>query len=207
MKTWNMKPEQKVIERTIAALKANGIEAELVQNGEEARNKALSYIPEKAEVLTMTSITLESLGIAREINESGRYDSVRKALTAMNPKTQEREQRKLGAAPDFTMGSVHAVTESGTVLIASLTGSQLPAYVYAGGKVIWVVGVQKIVKNMEEGLQRINEYLIDKESERAIKAYGLPADFRTFPSRVLLYNRELVPGRIRLILVNEVVGH
>ena len=192
MKAWNTKPQRLVIERTLAALDGNGIEAELAATG--------------AEVFTMTSETLDAIGLTEELNESGRYTSVRKALFAMDPKTQGREQRKLGAAPDFAVGSVHAVTETGTLVIASRTGSQLPAYVFAGGTVIWVVGVQKIVKDVEEGMTRIGEYLLDKESARAIKAHGLSRDFRTFAGKVLLYNKEVQPGRAKLILVDEVIG-
>jgi hypothetical protein len=124
----------------------------------------------------------------------------------MDPKTQGREQRKLGAAPDFAVGSASAVTETGSVLVASLTGSQLPAYAFGGGTVIWVVGAQKIVKDVEEGMKRIDEYLVDRESVRARAAYGLPDSFRSFPSKVLIFNKEIKPGRVKLILVNEVLG-
>ncbi len=206
MKDWNAKPPAEVIERTIKALVHNCIDATLAANGADAKAIVLDMIPEGAEVFTMTSVTLDDIGVAAEIDESGRYTSVRKALFAMDPRLQGRTQRKLGAAPDFTVGSVHAVTESGTLVVASRTGSQIPAYAFGGGTVIWVVGVQKIVKDVEEGLRRIDEYLIERESARAIKASGLPADFRTSPNKVLLFNREIQPGRVKLIFVDEVVG-
>jgi hypothetical protein len=207
MKAWNVLPRKDVIEKTIKALAANGIEAHLAANVEEAKVKVLSFIPAGAEVFTTTSITLDEIGVSKEINESGKYDAVRPKLFRMDPRTQGREQRKLGAAPDFVVGSAHAVTESGQVLVASLTGSQLPGYAYGGGTLIWVVGAQKIVKDVDEGMQRINEYLIGKESDRARSAYGLPAEFRTFPSKVLLFQREVQPGRVKLILVNQVLGN
>lgn len=207
MKAWNVLPRKDVIEKTIKALAANGIEAHLAANAEEAKVKVLSFIPAGAEVFTTTSITLDEIGVSKEINESGKYDAVRPKLFRMDPRTQGREQRKLGAAPDFVVGSAHAVTESGQVLVASLTGSQLPGYAYGGGTLIWVVGAQKIVKDVDEGMQRINEYLIGKESDRARSAYGLPAEFRTFPSKVLLFQREVQPGRVKLILVNQVLGN
>ena len=207
MKAWDVKASREAMERTLKALTANGIEATLAATGEEARKKVLSLIPEKAEVFAMTSITLDAIGITREINDSGRYASVRAKLNAMDQKTQAREMRKLGAAPDVAVGSAHAVTEAGMVMVASLTGSQLPAYAYGAGTLIWVVGAQKIVKDVEEGMKRIHDYLIEKESVRARAAYGLPAAFYTFPSKVLLFNREVQPGRVKLILVDQVVGH
>jgi hypothetical protein len=207
MKAWNVLPRKDVIEKTIKALAANGIEAHLAANAEEAKVKVLSFIPAGAEVFTTTSITLDEIGVSKEINESGKYDAVRPKLFKMDPKTQGREQRKLGAAPDFVLGSAHAVTESGQVMVASLTGSQLPGYACGGGTLIWVVGAQKIVKDVDEGMKRINEYLIGKESDRARSAYGLPAEFRTFPSKVLLFQREVQPGRVKLIIVNQVLGN
>jgi hypothetical protein len=207
MKEWDVKAGKESMERAVKALKANGIDAVVAGNGNEARTMALGLIPPGAEVFAMTSITLDALGISKEIDASGRWKSVRAALNGMDPKTQGREMRKLGAAPDFVVGSAHAVTETGTVIVASLTGSQLPAYAYGGGTLIWVVGSQKIVKDVDEGMRRIDEYLIGKESARARAAYGLPAEFRTFPSKVLLFNREIQPGRVKLVIVDEVVGH
>jgi acyl-CoA hydrolase len=154
----------------------------------------------------MTSITLEDIGLARAINESGKYNSVRIALNGMDQKTQVREMRKLGSGPDFTVGSAHAVTEDGFVIVASMTGSQLPAYAYGAGSVIWVVGAQKIVRNVDEGLRRIREYVVGRESARARKAYGLPETFSSYPNKILLFNREIQPGRAKIIIVNEVLG-
>ncbi len=106
----------------------------------------------------------------------------------------------------MAVGSAHAVTETGTVMVASNTGSQLPAYAYAAGTVIWVVGTQKIVKDVEEGLRRIHEHVLGLESARARKAYGLPESWSSFPSKILLFNRELQPGRAKIVLVDEVLG-
>jgi len=198
--------DKEAIERTLKALNANGIEASLAVNGAEARQKVLAILPAGAEVFTQVSVTLETIGLAKEINDSGRYGSVHNTLYSMNQQIQEREMRKLGAAPDFAIGSAHAVTETGTSVVASLTGSQLPSYAYGAGTLIWVVGAQKIVKDVDEGLQCINEYIVGLESERARKAYNLPAEFKTFPSKVLMFTREVSPGRVKLVLVNEALG-
>jgi hypothetical protein len=206
VKEWNALPAREVIDRTMKALEANGIEPFLAAGAEEARRTALSFVPAGAEVFTMTSITLEEIGVTAEVNESGRYDSVRVRLGKLDPKTHAREQRKLGAAPDYALGSVHALTETGTLVVASRTGSQLPAYAYGAGTLIWVVGAQKIVKDVDEGMRRLNEYVIDRESARCVRVYGLPPDFRTFPSRILLFNREFAKGRVKVILVNQALG-
>jgi hypothetical protein len=206
MKEWKVPASKDSIERTLKALNANGIQAVLAANAAEARQKVLAMLPAGAEVFTMTSVTLDSVGLSKEINEPGRFDSIRNKLATMNPNTQEREMRKLCAAPDFAIGSVHAVTEDGHLLIASNTGSQLPAYAYSAGKVIWVVGAQKIVKDLDEGMRRLREHVLGLETVRARKAYGLPEDWNSFYSKILMFRREVNPNRTQVVLVNEALG-
>jgi hypothetical protein len=114
--------------------------------------------------------------------------------------------RKLGAGPDIAVGSVHAVTQNGKLLVASLTGSQLPAYTYGAGTVIFVVSAKKIVPGLDEAWDRLVQHVVPQESERARKAYGLPEGFATYPSKVLVLNREVQPGRIKVILMNQDAG-
>jgi hypothetical protein len=112
------------------------------------------------------------------------------------------KKRQLGAGPDFATGSVHAVTEDGHLLIASASGSQLPAYAYGGGKVIWVVGTQKIVKNMDDAMKRLQEHTFPLENARAQKVYGVGSAI----AKTLVINKEFTAGRLVLIFVNEVLG-
>ena len=190
------------IERTVRALETSGIRAMVVASGEEAKNKVLELLPEGAEVFNATSRTLESIGLAAELQQSTRYKSVRTRLLQLDAKTQANEMRKLGAGPDFVVGSVHALTEQGQVLVASATGSQLGPYVYGAGTVIWVVGAQKIVPDLETGLRRIYEYSYPLEDARARQVYGVGSGV----NKVMIVNREVMPGRITLILVKEKLG-
>lgn len=203
MNKWIKIPSQKIIRKTAEALRANGIEVFIVENGEEAKKKILELIPQKSEVMTMTSVTLDTIGIPSEINESGKYDSIRKKLNSLDRATQGREMQKLGAAPDWVVGSVHAITHDGKVLVSSNTGSQLSAYVYGSNHVVWVMGAQKIVKDIDEGMQRIYEYTLPLESERVKKAYGMP---HSYISKLLIVNKEVKLGRITTIIVKEVLG-
>ncbi len=190
------------IERTIQALEVNNIHAIVAGNGADAKKKLFEIIPANAEVFTSGSATLNALGIAEEIDKSGRYDSVRAKLALMDRKTQDREMQKLGATPEYMIGSVHAVTETGRVIIASLTGSQLAGYVAAASHVIWVVGTQKIVPTLEAGLLRVEEYALPLESARAFKAYGIHSSI----NKLLIVNKEFIPGRTTMILVKESLG-
>ncbi len=194
------------VAKTVEALKANGMEVFVVASGAEAKKKALELIPEKSEVFTATSVTVDTIGLGAELNESGRFDSVRAKMNKLDRNTQAREMRKLGAAPDFVVGSAHAVTQDGTVVIASMSGSQLPAYTYGAGTLVWIIGTQKIVKDGEAALDRIHTHILPLESVRVRKAYGLPDTFNSFPAKVLFFNREPSPGRVKVILVKEALG-
>jgi hypothetical protein len=191
------------IERVVHALEANGIHAIIAKNGEEARRIFFELIPEGAEVFLGASVTLETLGIKDEVDTSGRYEALRPKMFAMDRATQGREIRKLGGAPDYAAGSVHAVTEEGQVLIASNTGSQLGPYASGAGHVIWVVGAQKIVKDLNEGFRRIYEYDLPLETEHMRQLYNAP----TSVNKVLVVNREIRPNRTTMILVKEEVGY
>lgn len=202
MNQWEKLADEKTLKRAVASLKNNNIEAVVVENGKDARKKVLELLPKGAEVMTMTSVTLDTIGISREINESGRYNSVRSRLMSMNRNTQGLEMQKIGAAPEWAIGSVHAVTKGGQVLVASATGSQLPAYAYGSAHVIWVIGAQKIVRNLDLGFRRVHEYVFPLEDARARKAYGMGSGV----NKVLVTNKETTPGRITVIFVKERLG-
>jgi L-lactate utilization protein LutC len=198
---WIKLANKRTIEKTMSALKENGIDAVYFNSVVEAKQEALQLLPEGAEVMTMTSTTLETLNIAKEINSSGRYNSVRNKLES--PNKEEVNTRKLGAAPEWTIGSVHAVTQDGKIVIASNTGSQLPAYAHGSKKVIFIIGTQKIVRNLDKAFKRIYEHSLPLESERAKKAYGVPG---SSVNKMLIINREIQPERIKVIFVNAVLG-
>lgn len=188
------------VARAAKALEANNIHTIVVDTGEQAKAALWKLIPEGAEVFTATSRTLDTLDVPQEVNQ--RYDSVRAKLAKMNRETQNREMIKLGAVPQYIVGSVHAVTEDGKVVVASNTGSQLAPYAASAEHVIWVVGTQKIVPNLDEGLKRVREYTYPLEDERALQAYGM----NSFISKWLIVNREVMPGRTSMILVKEKLG-
>lgn len=204
MSKWDQLADKETINRAIEALNRNGINAKFVESREDVKKEVLSLIAEGAEVMTMTSVTLSEVGLEQEVNKAdGKFQPVRDKLYAMDRNTQAQEMNRLGAAPQYALGSVQAVTETGNVLIASNTGSQLGAYAYGALKVIWVAGIQKIVKDTDEGVKRIYEYVLPLESERARKAYGVPG---SNVNKLLIINKEINPKRVTLILVNEILG-
>lgn len=190
------------VEKTKRALEANGFTVEVVDTLAQARETVLGIIKEGAEVFTATSVTLTEAGLDEELNTSGRYVSVRNKINEIAPE-QEVERRRMGSAADYTVGSVHAITEDGQVYIASNSGSQLPGYVYGATNVIWVVGTQKLVKDANEAIDRLERHTLPLENERAQKAYRSGSQI----SKLLIYRKEPRPGRTTVILLNESVGY
>ena len=190
------------VQRTAAALEANGIKVLRAAGSAEAKRIVLDLLPEGTQIHHGASQTLEETGIIEAIEKSGRYEHLRPRLWSMDRKTQADDIRRLGAAPDVMLGSVHAVTETGSLITASMGGSQLGPYVNGAGRVILVVGTQKIVSDLEEGLRRINDYAFPLEDARAQLAYGI----NSAVNKVLIINREVVPGRITVVFVDEVLG-
>ena len=199
---WATKADDARVKRTLAALEANGITALHAADRAEARRLVLDLIPEGSEVHSGASQSLELAGVRDEIEESGRYEPLRPRIWSMDRNTQGDEIRRLGAAPDVMLGSVHAVTETGSLLAASMSGSQLGPYLSGAGRVILLVGTQKIVADLEEGLRRIDEYAYPLEDARAQAAYGI----RSAVNKVAVINREITPGRITVVFVDAAVG-
>ena len=185
-----------------AALQRNGIGSHVIGSGAEARRLVSSLLPDGAEVYNNTSKTLEDIGVADDIERSGRYQPLRLRLYRMDREMQRREMRTLAASPDYVVGSVHALTEAGSLLIASASGSQLGPLVSGAAQVIFVIGGQKIVGDVETGMRRIYEYCYPLEDARARRAYGVSSGV----NNILIINKVMTPGRVTAIIVKERVG-
>ena len=190
------------VRRAAAALEANGINVLRAANAADAKRIVLDLIPEGAQVHHGASQTLEATGITEALENSGRYEPLRPVIWSMDRKTQADDIRRLSAAPDVMLGSVHAITESGSLLTASMGGGQLGPYASGAGRVILVAGTQKIVNDLEDGMRRIDEYALPLEDARAQAAYGIHSGV----NKVLIINREVNPGRITVVLVDQALG-
>jgi hypothetical protein len=192
------------IERTAEALRAKGYTVHVVENGEEAKNVVLGLLPEGAEVGQGASTTLEQIGVTHELEESGRFDSVRKHTRAMDRTTPEglRAMRKLGVGPDWFINSAHAVTLDGTIVDVSNTGSQLAPLAFGAGEVILVIGSQKLVPDLDTAMRRIKEHTLPLENQRMQGLYGTDSEIK----KVLIIHKEFRPGRFTVVLIKEPIG-
>lgn len=199
---WTKIPNEDVINITMENLKLHNMNVILVNNKKDAFEKVMQLIPKDSEVMDLTSVTLDQIGISKEIQESGKYNSVRKKIMSVNQEDIRDAMRRNFGAVDYAVGSVHAITQDGKILIASNSGSQLPAYAFGAKNLIWVVGAQKIVENLDEAFKRIQEHSFPLEDERARKVYGMPSGV----NKILIVEKEIMPNRITIILVKEILG-
>ena len=194
-------PDEHALAATVKALEEHGFSVEVVDDLAAARQAVLARIPHGASVMTNTSVTLEETGIAAEVNEGGLYDSARAKMAKLDYATQLQEMKAVGGQPDYALGSVHAVTRDGTLVIASASGSQLASYVWGAANVIFVVGAQKLVSDLAAAHERIYQHSLVLEDARAIVAYGQHSTV----GKIIEIRQEL-PGRIHDVLVRQVVG-
>jgi LUD domain len=194
-------PDEKTLASAVTALEEHGFSVEVVDDLDAAREAVLARIPDGSSVMTNTSVTLQETGIADAINDGGRYDSARNRMFALNFATQAQEMKAIGGQPDYALGSVHAVTRDGTLVIASASGSQLASYAWGAANVIFVIGAQKLVPTVAAAHERIYQHSLVLEDARAIAAYGQHSSV----GKVMEIHQEL-PGRVHIVLIRQVVG-
>ena len=194
-------PDEQTLAATVTALEEHGFSVEVVDDLEAARHAVLTRIPHGSSVMTNTSVTLQETGITDAVNDGGPYDSARAKMAELDFATQLQEMKAIGGQPDYALGSVHAITRDGTLVIASASGSQLASYAWGASNVIFVAGVQKLVPTLEAARDRIYTHSLVLEDARAVAAYGQHSTV----GKILEIHSEL-PGRIHIVLVRQAVG-
>jgi acyl-CoA hydrolase len=195
-------PTEHELQATVVALEEHGFSVEVVDGLDAAREAVLARIPQGSSVMTNTSVTLAETGIADAINDGdGRWESARNKMFALDFATQAQQMKAIGGQPDYALGSVHAITDDGTLVIASASGSQLASYAWGAANVIFVAGAHKLVPTLEAAHQRIYQHSLKLEDARAQAAYGQHSQV----GKVLEIHQEL-PGRIHIVLIRQVVG-
>jgi hypothetical protein len=190
------------LEALAGNLRARNFEAVIVNDGAEAKAEVLKRIPEGAQVHSGKSKTLEDAGLFKELMESDRYDFVRRRTMKMDRQTQRDEMRKAGAAPDVMVNSVQAVTEAGQLVITSASGSQIGPIASGAGKLILVIGSQKVVPDLDSAFRRIQDHVFPYEDARLFEQMGI----HTAITRTLIIERDVTPGRTTVILVRQPIG-
>ena len=194
-------PDDQTLQATVSALEEHGFGVDVVDDFAAAREAVIARIPNGASVMTNASVTLQETGIASAIDDGGTYDSARTSMSALDFETQLQDMKAIAGQPDYALGSVHAITSDGTLVIASASGSQLASYVWGAAHVIFVVGAQKLVPDLESAHERIVEHSLKLEDARAYAAYEQNSRI----GKVLEIHQE-DPDRIHVVLIRQTVG-
>jgi acyl-CoA hydrolase len=194
-------PDDQALAATVVALEEHGFSVEVVGDRDAARAAVLARLPAGSSVMTNTSVTLDQTGIADAINDGGPYESARNKMFALDFATQAQQMKAIGGQPDYALGSVHAITRDGILVIASASGSQLASYAWGAANVIFVAGAQKLVPTLQAAHERIYQYSLKLEDARAQAAYGQHSQV----GKILEIHQEL-PGRIHIVLIRQPVG-
>lgn len=185
------------------AMEGRGFTVEVVADRDEALEKVESLLPEGAEVMTGSSTTLQEIGFIDSLEKNTKnWMNLSAVIWVENDEVKRNKLRRQATAADYFLASANAVTVDGQLIAVDLTGSRVTALPFAAGKVILVVGKQKITQSIDAAMERIREYVFPKEDARALKAYGMNSDF----GKWVIVERELQPGRITVVLVDEELG-
>ncbi len=198
-------PSDESINKTVEGLKSRNIEAEIVHDGRAALARIKELIPTNASVMNGSSRTLEQIGFV-EYLKSGTHpwNNLHEAILNETDPVKKSQLRKQAALSDYYLGSVHAITESGEMVIASNTGSQLPHIVFTSKNLVFVVSARKITSDLVQAFQRIRAHVIPLEDENMKQKYGSGTSW----NKTVIFHRENPNmGRsVRVILVKEALG-
>jgi L-lactate utilization protein LutC len=204
---YNLLPAPDRLQKTIEAVQARGVTVTLVKTKEAALIQLQNLIPAGAAVMTGASLTLQQIGFeALLMGKNHPWKNFKDEVLAEKDPVKQAVLRKQGTLVDYFLGSVQAIAETGEILIASATGSQLPAYAFSSSHVIWVAGAQKITPTVETAFQRVRKYVLPLEDQHMKQLYGNKVS--SFIGKLLLFEREApyLLRTVHLVLVNEVLG-
>ena len=195
-------PDDATLSATVVALEEHGFSVEVVNDLDAAQRAVLARIPDGSSVMTNPSVTLQETGIDDAINKGDTYESARSKMLALDYQTRAQEMKKIAGQADYALGSVHAITKDGSLVIASASGSQHAAYAWGAANVIFVAGAQKLVPTLDAARERVYQHSLKLEDARAQAAYGQ----RSYIGKILEIHQEL-PGRIHIVLIRQSVGY
>ncbi len=193
------------IEKTIVGLKFRGFDAVVVETKIDALLKIKSLIPSGASVMNGSSKTLEEIGYIDYL-KSGEHgwNNLHEEIVKEKDEMKQGVLRKQALLSDFYLGSVHGLSETGEMVIASNTGSQLPHTAFSSDNIILVVSTKKIVPTLGDALERLEKYVFPLENERSTKLYGAGTQI----SKILILKKEnpYMGRTFTVILVKEKLG-
>ncbi len=198
-------PSVDIINKTADALRERGVEVFVADNYGEALEKIKELIPKGASINNGSSRTLDEIGFIDYLkSDTHGWNNLHAAIVAEKDPQKQAELRNKALFAEYYLGSVHALAETGEMVIVSASGSQLPHIVFTSPNIIFVAGAQKIVPTYEDAMKRVREYVVPLEDKR-MKDAGMGG---TMLSKILTIEREpaFMGRKVRMILIKEASG-
>ncbi len=198
---------EQTIAKTVEAVSARGVSVEVVDTRINALARVKALIPAGSTVQTGASLTLREIGFEDLlVSKDHPWQNLKDAILAEKDPARQTLLRRQATLADYFLGSVHAISQTGEIVVASMTGSQLGSYAYAARNVIWVAGAQKITATLDEAIRRVREYVLPHEDERMRKSSG--GKMGSMIGKLLIFEREapFLARRVTLLLVKESLG-
>ncbi len=142
----------KKIEKTVENLRKNNMEAYVVQNCTEAVKLVEGLLKEGETITCGGSATLAESGVM-ELMKSGRYNFIDRSVAKSRAETEELYRKSFFA--DTYLTSANAVTESGQLYNVDGNSNRVAAICYGPKSVIFVVGINKLVRDLDEAVKRV----------------------------------------------------
>ena len=190
------------IQRTVESLAARNMEAIVVENGDKALEALKELVPPGSEVYFSTSETLDAIGYTEFLHDNPSYKNLHAQVEAEPDPAKQGEMRRLASVADYYVGSVQAIAETGEILVASASGSQIGAYAYAAKNLVLVAGTQKLCPTLSDAIDRVRGYTVEKHDQWLAGRGVGPAPI----GKLLIMEKELMAGRVRVVLIKEVLG-
>lgn len=195
---------KETIDKVISAFNDRNIKGTFVNTKKEALETIFNIIPKDSEIATASSESLREIGFLDVLKQKKHnWKNVKDNLFAEVDHLKREELRRESILADYNIQSCHAITENGQLVIASGMGNQISAIAYASKNIVFVVGAQKIVKNLDEAFERIHNYILPLENER-MKKIGFKKG--TTLGKILIFEKEIREREVHVIIVNENIG-
>lgn len=197
-------PDDATIDETVANLEANGFDVAVVDSAADALETIQSHIPSGVTVMNGHSTTLEEIGFMEYLNEGDHeWESLPEKIWSIDDDAKRQTARRDSQTAEYFLGGINAITQTGELVAADLSGSRIGAYPFAAHNVVIVSGVNKIVEDLEAAQNRLESVAYPLENERAKDAYGVESAI----AKQLIFRQEPEDGRTTVVLIREQLGY
>lgn len=193
------------VERVVKALTVNRFQPVVIGSGPEALEYIKTHIPKGASVMNGSSTTLEEIGFVDYLKAGAHgWNNLHANVLAETDKEKQADLRRHSVVSAYYLGSVHALSETGELVIASNTGSQLSHLAYTSPHLILVISTKKIVPSLSAAMERLEKHVLPLEDEHMKKLYGSG----TQHNKTLILHGEspMMARTATVLLVNEKLG-